>query len=65
MYDNNSFEAGFNEGIYHCTDFLKQVAKDLDAVSNTSAEDAKILSEDATLLIEMADVLLEDVLDND
>ena len=58
-------ELGFNEGIYHCTDFLKQVAKDLEAVSNPDLEDAKILSEDAKLLLEMADVLLEDIKEND
>jgi hypothetical protein len=49
------YETGFNDGLYHATDFLKGVATDLTNISN--GEEIA----DAGFLIEIADVLLEDL----
>jgi hypothetical protein len=49
------YEVGFNDGIYHATDFLKAVANDLTNVSGGESIG------DATFLLEISDVLLEDL----
>jgi len=49
------YEVGFNDGIYHTTDFMKSVAQDLRSVAGEEGE------KDASLLEDIADVLLEDL----
>jgi hypothetical protein len=51
----NEYNQGFNDGLYHAADFLKSVAKDLNSLGMESG------TEDAELLEELADVILEDV----
>jgi hypothetical protein len=47
-----AYVTGFNDGIYHATDLIKSVARDLGDFNE---------GEDATLLRELADVILEDL----
>lgn len=53
---SNDYLEGFNDGIYHATDFLQSVAKDLEDFESDGAEDAD-------LIYNLADVLLEDIKD--
>lgn len=51
----NEYNKAFNDGLYHATDFLQCVAKDLDEFESNGN------GEDADLLYSLADVLLEDI----
>lgn len=49
------YHHGFNDGIYHATDFMKSVANDLSQFPEGE--------KDGEILNEIADVLLEDIKD--
>jgi hypothetical protein len=49
------YKVGFNDGLYHATDFLKSVATDLNNVTTDRA------TEDAIFITELSDVILEDL----
>jgi hypothetical protein len=53
-----SYNKAFNDGIFHATDFLKSVARELEDFEGDD-------SPDANLLYELADVILEDLKDSD
>jgi hypothetical protein len=53
----SSYNKAFNDGLFHATDFLKSVAKELE---DFQGED----SPDAGLLYELSDVILEDLKDS-
>jgi hypothetical protein len=47
------YNQGFNDGLYHATDFMKSVADDLAKFPEGES--------DGQVLLEVADVLLEDI----